>query len=63
MTLNKTLMKHIQNNKKPYENQYQPMDFKKSPEKKSVSQKSQDFCQMFVISKKKTFCVAKYCRT
>jgi hypothetical protein len=29
------------------------MDFK-SLEKKSAKQKSRDFCQMFVISKKKT---------
>ncbi len=32
---------------------YQPMDFK-NIKKKSANQKSRDFCQMFVISKKKT---------
>ncbi len=29
------------------------MNLKKTQEKKSRNQKSQDFCQMFVISKKK----------
>jgi hypothetical protein len=39
--------------KNPWENPYQPMDFK-TLKKKSTNQKSRDFCQMFVISKKKT---------
>jgi len=38
-------------NKNPKENPYQPMDFKNLKKK---CQKSEDFCQMFVISKKKT---------
>ncbi len=55
MILNKTLMKHILNNHNSIGNPYQPiiLDFKMS-RKKSAHQKFQDFCQMFVISKKKT---------
>ncbi len=42
-------MNHIQNNQNPY----QPMDFK-NLKKKPANQKSQDFCQMFFISEKKS---------
>ncbi len=39
--------------KNPWENPYPPMVFK-TLKKKSTNHKSRDFCQMFVISKKKT---------
>ncbi len=44
-------MKYIQNNQKSIGNLYQPMD-SKNLKIKSPNQKSQDFCPMFVISKK-----------
>jgi hypothetical protein len=39
-----------------WENPYQPIDIKNlnKKKKKSENQKSSDFCQMFVISKKKS---------
>ncbi len=45
-------MKKIQNKKNPHENPYQPMDFKNLDHKP-------DFCQMFVIVKKKSKCKRK----
>ncbi len=44
-------MKHIKNNKKSIPG---PMDFK-NIRKKFANQESRDFCQMFVIAKKKTY--------
>jgi hypothetical protein len=44
--------KYFKTTKNPYENPYQPLDFKIS-RKKSANQKSRDFCQIFLISKKK----------
>jgi hypothetical protein len=53
-TLNKTLMKHSQNSQKNHRKIYTSLWILKNLKKKSVNQKSADFCQMFVISKKKT---------
>ncbi len=47
-------MKYIQNNQKSTEKSTPAYKFPKSQEKKSENQKSWDFCQMFVISEKKT---------
>jgi hypothetical protein len=47
-------MKQIQNNQKSIRNSIPAYGFLKSKEKKSAKQKSQDFCQTLVISKKKT---------
>jgi hypothetical protein len=46
-------MKHIQNNQKPQENLFQPMDFK-NLKKKVRGPKVFRSWQMFQISKKKT---------
>jgi hypothetical protein len=48
INLNKSLMKHIQNNQKSIGKSMPAYGFKKSQEKKSSNQKSQDFCQIFV---------------
>jgi hypothetical protein len=54
ITLNKTLMKHTQNNQKSIGKSIPAYGFLKSQEKNPANRKSRDFCQMFVISKKKT---------
>jgi hypothetical protein len=46
-------MKHIQNNQKTIGRSISALGFENF-KKKSAKQKSQDFCQMFVLSKKKT---------
>jgi hypothetical protein len=49
-------MKQIQNDPKIHRkiHIYQPIDLK-NLKKKSLNQKSQDFCQIFVISSKKNY--------
>jgi hypothetical protein len=51
--LNKTLMKHIQNNRKSRGKSIPAYVFKNF-KKKSANLKSQTLCQMFVIYEKKT---------
>jgi|688.fasta_scaffold830787_1 hypothetical protein len=47
-------MKHIQYNQRPVEKSNYPMNFKNLQKKKPRTKKSQNLCQMFVISKMKT---------
>jgi hypothetical protein len=48
------IMKHIPNNQKSIGKSIPAYGFLKSQEKKSANQKSRNFCQTLVISKKKT---------